>query len=335
MFIFSVAVYTLKKAYRRQIPILQHDVENGFDSSKMESSDDDNDSGYSNSSSNLVSGSIPPSTDLGKTELAMSLINSSERNPALLKARVLWDYQDKFGTLFNVDKNEIVNILYRENDQVCVMNKKGQKGFLPFSYCTLFRKSKVVRSTSCGDYGIYGNQTAKVIYKGSVGKLQKSASEPNVNTTKLTSLPGNKLDGKVTYQEIPYVRPGGLLARSNDISNSLDECFIPGIYGPGKPLQDGADQGGKKAPETYYRRLKVSVMHFRRDSEEPVTVLFDFNAIDENDVSVERGETVYVLNKDDADWWWIEKENGDEGFVPRSYVSAELTKRLQGIFFYH
>lgn len=49
-------------------------------------------------------------------------------------------------------------------------------------------------------------------------------------------------------------------------------------------------------------------------------VLYTFIARDENDVSVERGEFVTVLNREDPDWSWIIRSDGQEGFVPSGFV---------------
>lgn len=50
-------------------------------------------------------------------------------------------------------------------------------------------------------------------------------------------------------------------------------------------------------------------------------VLYTFVARDENDVSVERGEFVTVLNRDDPDWFWVLRHcDGNEGFVPSGFV---------------
>jgi len=49
-------------------------------------------------------------------------------------------------------------------------------------------------------------------------------------------------------------------------------------------------------------------------------VLFDFEACDDDDISVRRGELVKVLNKDDDDWWWVENVRRDQGFVPRNFL---------------
>jgi hypothetical protein len=49
-------------------------------------------------------------------------------------------------------------------------------------------------------------------------------------------------------------------------------------------------------------------------------VLYTFIARDENDVSVERGEFVTVLNREDPDWYWVVRSDGAEGFVPSGFV---------------
>ena len=56
-------------------------------------------------------------------------------------------------------------------------------------------------------------------------------------------------------------------------------------------------------------------------------MLYKFTARDENDLSVERGELLTVLNKDDPDWFWVVKTTADseshdqeEGFVPSAFV---------------
>lgn len=59
---------------------------------------------------------------------------------------------------------------------------------------------------------------------------------------------------------------------------------------------------------------------FFKDPSGRYIVLYTFIARDENDVSVERGEFVTVLNKEDHDWYWIVRTDGQEGFVPSAFV---------------
>lgn len=59
---------------------------------------------------------------------------------------------------------------------------------------------------------------------------------------------------------------------------------------------------------------------FSKDPSGRYIVLYTFIARDENDVSVERGEFVTVLNKEDPDWYWIVRSDGQEGFIPSGFV---------------
>lgn len=59
-------------------------------------------------------------------------------------------------------------------------------------------------------------------------------------------------------------------------------------------------------------------------------VLYTFIARDENDLSVERGEFVTVLNREDPDWFWIMRSDGQEGFVPAKFIyPADSVRVLQ------
>lgn len=59
---------------------------------------------------------------------------------------------------------------------------------------------------------------------------------------------------------------------------------------------------------------------FSKDPSGRYIVLYTFIARDENDLSVERGEFVTVLNREDPDWFWIVRSDGQEGFVPSGFV---------------
>lgn len=57
-----------------------------------------------------------------------------------------------------------------------------------------------------------------------------------------------------------------------------------------------------------------------RERQTMLRVLFDFQACDDDDIPVMRGELVRVLNKDDNDWWWVENVHREQGFVPRNFL---------------
>ena len=75
-------------------------------------------------------------------------------------------------------------------------------------------------------------------------------------------------------------------------------------------------------------RLRLRILDFYRivkflifqDPSGRFVVLYSYNAQDENDLSVERGQCVTVLNSDDPDWFWVSKFDGQEGFVPSGFI---------------
>jgi len=72
-------------------------------------------------------------------------------------------------------------------------------------------------------------------------------------------------------------------------------------------------------PHCFHVYVIIWCMHLQDPSGRYI-VLYTFIARDENDVSVERGEFVTVLNREDPDWYWIVRSDGQEGFVPSGFV---------------
>ena len=70
----------------------------------------------------------------------------------------------------------------------------------------------------------------------------------------------------------------------------------------------------KSSNQTYDAR------QFKKQPYGRYVVVFDFEAVDENDITVESREIVTVLNMEDPDWYWVKRGNGEEGFVPRSFI---------------
>ena len=69
-------------------------------------------------------------------------------------------------------------------------------------------------------------------------------------------------------------------------------------------------------------QLQISISKFRKCLWGLYVVTEDFEAIDENEVSVKHGEHVSVWNQDDREWYWIVKHtsNNSEGFVPSCHL---------------
>jgi len=139
-----------------------------------------------------------------------------------------------------------------------------------------------------------------------------------------------------------------LLYRENDWAYVLDEKkhnegFIPESYiatfkGADKesrskkisrePSQGTSSMSSTTPSSTHSQQPQqpspvesIPEMHpFYKDPSGRFIVLYTFIARDENDVTVQRGEMITVLNRDDPDWFWIVRSDGQEGFVPSAFV---------------
>ena len=55
----------------------------------------------------------------------------------------------------------------------------------------------------------------------------------------------------------------------------------------------------------------------------PVVVAkYDYSARTDGDLSIQRGDLLYIMNSDDEDWWLARaKHSGQEGYIPSNYVA--------------
>lgn len=197
------------------------------------------------------------------------------------KMIVLHDFTPCVDDELEVKRGQVVNILYRENDWVYVIGQDSrQEGFIPFSYCAPFNTQ---------DQDV--NVKKKLPRDGQIG----------VGTDL------SNLDGKNPLQS-------GL---------HLPEMLLNASSVPGDPsLCLTIDESG--GLQTSHSQASLSsdtdFLPFAKDPSGRYIVLYTFIARDENDVSVERGEFVTVLNREDPDWFWIVRSDGQEGFIPSGFV---------------
>lgn len=207
------------------------------------------------------------------------------------KMVVLHDFTPCVDDELEVKRGQIVNILYRENDWVYVIGQDSrQEGFIPFSYCAPFPysnedmavKKKLPRDQQIGIGG--GNDPISSL-DGVGGGGQTIKGQQLLPEMLLNSAVGA---GGVGIDPIGHLGDVdvGLQASHSQASLSSDPDFLP----------------------------------FAKDPSGRFIVLYTFIARDENDVSVERGEFVTVLNREDPDWYWIVRSDGQEGFIPSGFV---------------
>lgn len=331
-----LAVYTLKKARKRKLQTLKPLLPGGGDMQMDMEQDDDSDSGISQAySPGIHSPFLLP--DIAKTELASRLAAASPTEPAHIKARVLWKYDPTDTTDLKAEKGEIVLLLYREKNKVFAVNNKGKRGFLPFNFCTVLRKNDFVTG------GFFPNAEQKNgertfrpvrVYFHDEGKTASLHPRNSYSSNKGDEMP--RYVEKFSSSSMQRCRSDESLvggnkykSRARHVSSSLEDLSDDNRT---TSMVSELIRWDRRAPETFRRRQKAQVTHFRKFENEAVVVLFDFNAADENDLDVRRGEVVTVLNRDDQEWWWILRADGKEGFIPSSYVSIEAIRLSAGRF---
>lgn len=88
--------------------------------------------------------------------------------------------------------------------------------------------------------------------------------------------------------------------------------------GSGQNTGSAKDSGDAHLDETYISYQEASIFH-KKDSGK-FLVVYDFIAVNDNDIGVECGDIVTVLNMDDTHWFWIIKDCKQEGFIPSSFI---------------
>ncbi|GLH10776.1 SH3 domain-containing protein Dlish [Gryllus bimaculatus] len=200
------------------------------------------------------------------------------------------------------DELEVVNILYRENDWVYVIAADSrQEGFIPHSYCTA--------------YNSHLGELALSNVKKKLPREQRNSSNGNSTPSNLPVIPATA--STTTTTVAAAITSSGLSGGEAGVGESDAQDSRTG----GGDVSDCESYGNKKSTAaTQQLNITSSQASLHSDPSGRYIVLYTFIARDENDVSVERGEFVTVLNREDPDWYWIVRSDGQEGFVPSGFV---------------
>lgn len=198
------------------------------------------------------------------------------------KMVVLHDFTPCVDDELEVKRGQVVNILYRENDWVYVIAADSrQEGFIPHSYCTPY-------NSHLGELAM--NNVKKKLPREQRNLTSGTEVEVDINTETRAAV------GDVSDCE------------------SYGKKLLSGT------TQQTVNMASSQASLHSASSLQPDVHPFFKDPSGRFIVLYTFIARDENDVSVERGEFVTVLNREDPDWYWIVRSDGQEGFVPSGFV---------------
>lgn len=79
----------------------------------------------------------------------------------------------------------------------------------------------------------------------------------------------------------------------------------------------------RETSDDAYAPLKFNTSQARSQTDEDkYTVLYEYNAQESDELSVNRGEVVQVLVRGEDGWWTVEK-NGQTGLVPGNYLEKQ------------
>ncbi|XP_039955262.1 SH3 domain-containing protein Dlish [Bactrocera tryoni] len=205
------------------------------------------------------------------------------------KMVVLHDFTPCVDDELEVKRGQIVNILYRENDWVYVIGQDTrQEGFIPYSYCAP-----------------YNTQLADLAIK------KKLPRDQNVNVQ------------EHNQENMPLLGAESKMELIDDVSavNAVVNGSNSGVVSScGGANANAGTIGAPPKNSEVNLLLEPECTPFHKEPSGRYIVLYTFIARDENDLSVERGEFVTVLNREDPDWFWIVRSDGQEGFIPSAFV---------------
>lgn len=279
-------------------------------------------------------------TDDGTFEGKM-LKRASRAKPANLRMTAIRDYTPCCDEELAVRRGQRVKVLYKNNDWVYAVTKSGEAGYIPYSFVRPSRKyagyqsepeycqggdayqsgydtDMPVSGRSAGGARRYGGSRAQIgdvvpVYSVHTGFRGNGSPDSRVIVQSNHSSP---LDHKQSFMSgytsaVEYPAPGGGEHRRHPR--------------PAKSMHSILDSHASRSPRSPRdhrpAERKPEINSFDRHYLEELVVIHDFEAKEEDEVFIAKGEVVKVFNADDPFWLWIETTPGDQGFVPRSCCS--------------
>lgn len=126
-------------------------------------------------------------------------------------------------------------------------------------------------------------------------------------------------------------RPSALRSEPKPKKNGASVHFSPAspaIIPPRDSTDDEAEEEEEPVPPHATNGRHDPPPARTTNGDDSATVLYDFDADGEDELSVKEGEQLVVLEKDGNDWWKCRNAQGKVGVVPASYLEVRRRSRL-------
>ena len=241
-------------------------------------------------------------TDDGSFE-GQILRRATKERPANLRMTAIKDYAPACNEELSVRKGQRVRVLYRQHDWVFAMTKHGSSGFLPYSYVRPSRKYSGYQSEPefCRDDAYMSGYDTDVTTAQAYPSVFTQSRRPEVPHSYSINTGCRRVDSGSPVQT-PVVDASGYMSSIEGPTYHTSVSRVNRAFSNYRPVT-----------------IKPPVDSFRKGYIEELVVIHDFEAKEENEVYVSKGQRVRVLNADDNNWLWVVTvHSGEEGFIPRT-----------------
>ena len=277
-------------------------------------------------------------TDDGTFEGKM-LKRASRTKPANLRMTAIRDYTPCCDEELAVRRGQRVKVLYKNNDWVYAVTKSGEAGYVPYSFVRPSRKYAGYQSEpeyfqDSNAYQSGYDTDLPVSGRAGGGPRRHGGSRAQIgDVVPMYSVhTGFRGNGSPDSRLLPHSNHSSPLDHKHSFMSGYTSAVEYPAGGvdhrrhprPAKSMHSIIDRSPRspRSPRDHRpAERKPEINSFDRNYLEELVVIHDFEAKEEDEVFIAKGEVVKVFNADDPFWLWIETTPGDQGFVPRSCCS--------------